>query len=291
MELRHLRYFVAVAEEMNIHRAAKRLNIYQPPLSLSIKQLEEEIGAALFLREGRGIQITKAGEIFLKRAYQILESAQKASLEASHIEKGVAGTLRIGFVSSTVTGILQKFVSLQKQHYPNVELDLRQSTNSAIPQQLMARDIDIGILRLPEHLPDGVSMKEITKESWCVALYKNHPLISKKEIRIKDLKNEKLIFYPRSNTAAGYDDVMKLFHDKDVVPNIVQEATEQMTIAGLVASGMGLGIVPECMASIKIPNVTHRLLEGTKNRTGFACVFRKEKDILVNQFLNLSKLI
>lgn len=287
MELRHLKYFVAVAEEMNVHRAAARLNISQPPLSLTIKQLEEEIGAALFTREGRGIQITRAGEIFLVEARKILADTVQARQKARDSHDGVVGTLKIGFVSSSISGILQSSVSAYKKEYPDVVLDIVQSTNTNIPAQLMKRDIDIGILRLPESAPDTLEMKTVWKESWFAALPDKHILSKKSEIRIEDLADQRIIFYPRSNTPIGYDDVMSLFTDKGIHPHIYQEATEQMTIAGLVASGMGIGIVPECMANIKIPGVRHRPIAHTKNRTGFAFVFRKENDLLVKNFCSL----
>lgn len=287
MELRHLRYFVAVAEEMNIHRAAARLNISQPPLSLSIQQLEAEIGVPLFTREGRGIQITRAGENYLVRARQILADSKKAGEEARQLHQGIAGTLKIGFVSSAITGILQKSVSAYKKRYPNVSLQINQSVSSRMGDELLNKEIDVAILRIPEDVAPGLKLIRQTSESWFVALPKDHPLTAKKEIRVKDLQKEKLIFYPRSNTAPGYDDVMNIFREKNVTPDFVQEATEQMTIAGLVGAGMGLGIVPECMASVKIANVVHRPLEGTKNRTGFAFVVRDEDDALVRQFLEM----
>jgi DNA-binding transcriptional LysR family regulator len=125
MELRHLRYFVAVAEEMNIHRAAERLNISQPPLSLSIQQLEQEVGAELFTRKGRGIQITRAGEVFLERARFILAQSKEAAKEACAIGQGQRGTLKVGFISSAVTGILQETISPFQKKYPDIRLDIR----------------------------------------------------------------------------------------------------------------------------------------------------------------------
>ncbi len=289
MELRHLRYFVAVAEEMNIHRAAKRLNISQPPLSLSIQQLEKEIGAALFTREGRGIQITRAGEAYLVRARKILFDAKEAADEARQTELGLIGTLSIGFVSSSISGILQNTVAAHKKKYPNVALNMKQSVNSRMHRQIQSGDIDLGIVRLPEDIPSHIAIEEIKRESWLVALPKGHRLIAKAAISIKDLDGEPLIFYPRHNSPAGYVDVMELFKANGIEPYIVQEAMEQMTIAGLVASGMGVGIVPECMAQIKIPNVVHRPLKNTKNRTGFAFIHRGEDDVLVKNFIKEAK--
>jgi DNA-binding transcriptional LysR family regulator len=287
MDLRHLRYFVAVAEEMNMHRAAVRLHISQPPLSLTIKQLEDEIGAALFTREGRGIQITRAGMIYLEHARRILADTDAAGEQARLSHQGITGTLRIGFVSSSISGILQKSVAAYKKKYPGVLLDIRQSNNSIIPGQLEQGQIDVGILRLPEPLPSTLEMKDVWRESWCVALPEKHVLCGQKSVSIKNLDGERLIFYPRWNTPAGYDDVIEMFREHQVSPDIYQEATEQMTIAGLVASGMGIGIVPECMSLIKIPGVTHRLIRNTKGRTGFAFVCRREKDILVENFFKV----
>lgn len=288
MELRHLRYFTIVAEEMNMHRAAERLHISQPPLSLTIKQIEEEIGVELFTREGRGIQITRAGQIYLDHARKILADTQAAADQARQSHLGIVGRLKIGFVSSTVSGVLQTTVAAFKKKYPGIILEMRQSTNSAIPQQLQDRDIDIGILRLPEHLPSILTVTEISRESWCIAIPEKHALAAQQSVSIKDLSGAPLIFYPRWNSPGGYDDVMAMLRDGGIEPQIYQEATEQMTIAGLVAAGMGVGIVPECMAKIKVPGVTHRSIKKTKGKTGFAFVTRPEKDLLVENFLMIA---
>jgi len=287
MELRHLRYFIAVAEEMNVHRAAERLHISQPPLSMAIKQLETELGVNLFTREGRGIQITRAGQIYLQHARKILADSEIASEHVRQSHLGLTGRLRIGFASSTITGILQVSVAKFKKAYPDVLLDIQQVTNAIIPQRLIDKEIDIGILRVPEYVPEMLRVKEITKESWCVALPVNHPLVEHSIVSINNLADVQLIFYPRWNSPGSYDDVMNMFREKNVVPCIYQEAAEQMTIAGLVASGLGVGIVPECMTKISIPGVTHRIIKGTKGRSGFAVVTRPDDDILVQNYLKL----
>ena len=289
MELRHLRYFVAVAEEMNVHRAAQRLNISQPPLSLTIKQLEEEIGAELFTREGRGIQITRAGKIYLTHARKILADTDDAAEQARQSHQGITGTLRIGFISSSITGVLQRTVAAYKKKYPGVLLDMQQSNNSAIPLLLEDGRIDVGIMRIPESLSEKFRVQEIERECWCVALPERHRLEAQDQVSIKELDGERLIFYPRWNSPLGYDDVINMFKEKGVTPYIYQEATEQMTIAGLVASGMGIGIVPECMSRIKIPGVSHRKIRNTKNRTGFAFVSSRERDTLAENFLRMGR--
>ncbi len=125
---------------------------------------------------------------------------------------------------------------------------------------------------------------ETARESWCAALPEGHGLAKQDAVSLKELAAERLIFYARWNSPAGYDDVIEMFKEKNVTPLIYQEATEQMTIAGLVASGMGIGIVPECMSRIKIPGVVHRKIKNTKNRTGFIFLSRKEKDVFVENF-------
>lgn len=285
MELRHLRYFIAVAEEMNIHKAAKRLNISQPPLSLTIKNLEQEIGTDLFKREGRGITITRAGKQFLEQAKNIVYEVETAKQDAHLIGVGKKGILKIGFISSAVTGILQDIISNFRQEQPDIHLTMSQSVNNLLSKKVLSSEYDIGLLRLPEHFPEGLIIHEMKKESWSIACHKTHSLSKKKIITFKDLEKEDLIFYPRHNSSAGYDDMMQLFKHHGVIPNIIQEATEQMTIAGLVTSGIGIGIVPTCMSKIPMKNLVHKPLKDTKNRTGFAIIHRHEPDEIVNCFI------
>jgi DNA-binding transcriptional LysR family regulator len=154
-------------------------------------------------------------------------------------------------------------------------------------EQVLNGEIDVGLLRVPEYFPKNIYVQELSKESWFVAVHKNHSLARMAQINIKNIAKENLIFYPRYNNPAGYDDVMEMFRANGVKLNIYQEAPEQMTIAGLVAAGMGVAIVPECMARIKVNGVVHRPLQEGRGRTGFAIICRKENDILVKQFLSI----
>ena len=291
MELRHLRYFVAVAEEMNVHKAAKRLNISQPPLTVTIQQLEQELDLQLFTREGRALKITKAGEHYHHEAIKILDAVKHANEETKNISLGRSGLIRVEFISSAITGILQNIVSKHRASYPDVEIQMEQSVMNRIVDSILRNDCDIGIVRHPMYYPPEIQEHIITKEAWAAAIHKDHPLAKKEKVTAKELEAYPLVFYPRWNGEASYDDVMQFFKDKNVTPNIVQEAPEQMTIAGLVASGIGIGIVPACMGAIKVKNVVHRPIVGTANKTGFAIITRKESDILTNQFLALSRRI
>jgi DNA-binding transcriptional LysR family regulator len=285
MELRHLRYFTAVAEEMNFHRAADILNISQPPLSLTIKQLEEEIGTQLFKRIGRTIRLTRAGKAFLEYARSALQDAETAKENAFLLGTGKKGILKIGFISSAVTGILQNIVLQSRRKNPDIKLDISQSINGRLGNQVLSGEYDIALMRYPEYLPDNIAIRHLTKENWCAAVRPDHPLAGLRAATIKKLAEEEIIFYPRYNNPGGYDDVMTLFSVKNLTPNIVQEAPEQMTIAGLVASGLGVGIVPACMANIKLKGLEHVPIEGTKDRTGFMIIHRNDNDLLIDEFI------
>ncbi len=287
MELRHLRYFIAVAEEMNIHRAAERLNISQPPLSVTIKQLEQEIGTLLFTREGRSIQITSAGTNFLEHAKKIIEHSKFAMSETKEIGEGRKGTLKIGFVSSAVTGIFQNSVYAFRRQNKDVSIITKQLINNLLSQNLINKTIDIGIGRYPEEFPSDIAVYKATRESWIVAMGSQHPFTKKKKVYIEDFKQHCLHFYPRWNSPTGYDDIATLFKSHGVPFEPVIDATEQTAIAGLVASGRGLAVVPACMSKIKFPGVVHRPLVGAEDRSGFVFLTRKESDILVDKFLDI----
>ena len=289
MELRHLRYFVAVAQEMNIHRAAERLNISQPPLSVTIQQLEAELGVALFNREGRGIQITRAGSNFLSKARDILANVEDACHHVQEIESGIVGTLRVGFISSAVTGLLQNVVMAHRKAHPKVTLELEQSVGSRIEQQVRDKKIDIGFVRYPVSIASDLNVLKVSTESWYAALPQDHALSKKKQLSIEDLHEQAMIFYPRWNAPEGYDDLIRRLDEANVKPNIILETSQQMTIAGLVGSGMAMALVPQCMFNIKVPNVIHRPVLGMEECTGFCIVTRKEDDKLVAQMLDIIK--
>jgi DNA-binding transcriptional LysR family regulator len=145
--------------------------------------------------------------------------------------------------------------------------------------------IDIGFVRTPVRLAEGMDIKYVLKESYYVALPLGHPLSKAKQLMPKDLQSEKLIIYPRNTASGSFDDILLLFRNQNITPEIIQEAPEQLTIAGLVATGMGYSIVPECMTKIRVPGVVHVKLKGGTNRTGIAIVTRKPAGAIVSSFL------
>lgn len=285
MELRHLRYFVTVAEEMNVHSAAKRLHISQPPLSLSIKQLEEEIGTLLFERKGRSIYITRAGKNFLNEAKKILKDVDTAKNTTKLIGSGKKGVLKIGFISSSITGVLQDIVKASRKSNPEIILELEQAVAGPLETRILSGQYDIGIDRYPIKNLEGLTSQRLTKEGWSAVFPIKHPFAKLKSVSINQLAKENLVFYPYYNSPLGHSSIMGLFDKKGLTPHIVQEAPEQMTIAALVASGIGVGIVPACMANIEMAGISHRHIQGTTDMTGFSLLRRDEEDRLVQNFI------
>ena len=285
MELRHLRYFVAVAEEMNFHRAAERLFISKPPLSLQIKQLEEEIGTKLFIREKKRIQLTNAGDLFLQRARDILRRADNAVLEAKGMAGGVTGKLTIDYVSSAIMGYLQNAVKKYRAQYPDVHIDLKQSYNAKILDDLLHERIDLGINRLPMDIPPTVQMHGLIEEPYCFALPENHPLAHKDKLCISNLKDDGLIIFPRYVAPAHYDAIINLYTVRGITPKIAIEVIDQDTIAALVASGLGIAIVPACMRTVSVPGVIHVDAKNMQRKSRMATLSTLNPSVQAQNFI------
>lgn len=259
IELRHLRYFIAVAEELHFGRAADRLHISQPPLSQQIQSLEEQINAKLLERNNRNVSLTPAGVMFLKEAYQILSQVEAAATKAARMERGELGELSIGFTSTTpfmnrVTMSLRQY----RESYPEVAIHMHQmNTKQQIPPLLTGR-IDIGIMR-NTILPSQLDYQLLFKESFMVAVYEGHPLLKyeKTGVDIRLLADYPLVFFEREVGTALYDEIMNLLTSAGVTPKISQEAGEAMTILGLVSAGMGISIITESFTRMKIDGIKY----------------------------------
>lgn len=259
IELRHLRYFIAVAEELHFGRAAERLHISQPPLSQQIQSLEEKVHAKLLERNNRNVALTPAGTMFLKEAYQILSQVDAASTKAARMEKGELGELSIGFTSTTpfmhrVTMSLRQY----RETYPEVSIHMHQMNTKQQIAPLVTGRIDMGIMRNTV-LPEQLDYQLLFKEPFMVAVYEGHPLLEyeKQGIDIQQLANYPLIFFEREVGTALYDEINRLLTSAGIVPKISQEAGEAMTILGLVSAGMGISIITESFTRMKVDGVRY----------------------------------
>lgn len=243
MELRHLRYFVAVAEELHFGRAADRLHMAQPPLSQQIRQLEAEIGAPLFTRTSRRVQLTPAGTAFLKEARGILTDVEQAVTTARRAGRGEIGWFGVGFVASAIYEILPRIVCQFRKEYPDVELVLTEMPSMEQHRALREKRIHVGFSRLPKPEP-GIVFEPVSSETLMVALPADHKLADRNALRLQELVAQMLILYPSETDSsfAGY--VLRLCQEANFTPRIVQRTGEIQTAVGLVDAGVGIAIVP-----------------------------------------------
>ena len=265
MELRHLRYFVAVAEELHFGRAAKRLCITQQPLSRQIKDLEEELGVELFYRTKRTVRLTEVGEIFLAESRKTLQQADRAVLLVKQASQGKIGQITVGFTGSALNIVLPTAVRQFKQLYPQVDLTLKRMQTS---EQLLALNngqIDLGLLHPPIN-EDGLTVETVYREQLVVALPDNHPLAKDrlKPVSLRQLANESFILFPRHVGSVLYDRIINLCQQAGFSPSIIQEAIPQQTILGLVAAGIGISLIHSSVRTLGRHGVVFRdLIETT----------------------------
>lgn len=259
MELRHLRYFVAVAEELNFTRAAERLYISQPPLSTQIRGLEEELGVQLLERDKRRVYLTQAGRHFLDRARTILASVQTAKEEIRSAASGEIGKLSIGFTaSSMLTAALPAAIRKFRTTYPSVSLKFFEMTSVHQLDAIHQRSLDFGVLRKPNvGVPTGVTIEEWYSTPLVAAMPEKHVLTQGKGIYVKELKDVPLIVYPRDSGIGLYWKVLDLCSRSGFRPIVMQEARDASTMIGLVSSGLGVAIVPYDSQCIQLPGVLY----------------------------------
>jgi LysR family transcriptional regulator, benzoate and cis,cis-muconate-responsive activator of ben and cat genes len=260
MELRHLRYFVAVAEERNFTRAAERLHMAQPPLSRSIQQLEETLEVQLFQRDSRPLKLTETGKFFYAHAVQLL--AQTAELESMTRRVGnIERSLSIGFVGSTLYGMLPKIIRRFRDENPTVELSLHEMSTMDQIRALKDGQIDVGFGRI--RLEDANIRRVILREEkMIVALPEGHPLsLLKPILALSDLINETLIIFPKAPRPSYADQVLSAFQDRALKPRRIYEVRELQIALGLVAAGEGISVVPSSVYGLKRDDVSYKELD------------------------------
>lgn len=262
MELRHLRYFIAVAEELHFGRAAQALGISQPPLSQQIQVLEQEVGARLFERTNRRVELSEAGRLFLDEARQVLAQVDKAADVARRAQRGELGELKIGFTSSApFNSSIPQAIFAFRQRFPEVRLKLREMSSTQVAEALLDESIQVGIMR-PLPLPDSLSVVELLREPLVAVLGSKHPLVAGSEagLQLATLANEPFVFFPRSYGSGLYAQLLTLARDVGFTPHFAQEAGEAMTIIGLVAAGLGVSVLPASYQRMRIDGVVYRPL-------------------------------
>jgi DNA-binding transcriptional LysR family regulator len=263
VELRHLRYFVAVAEELHFGRAAQRLHLSQPPLSQQIRRLEDVVGYALFARTSRSVKLTGAGEAYLERARRTLRNVQRDIEEIRRIGQGEVGSLHIGFVSSAMLTTLPEIFRAYREAYPLVRLHLHESFTSRVAEGLENGTLDAGILRDGD-ATETLNVTTLFSEPYVAVLPVRHPCAQQKSISPGVLRNEPFVYYPRSAGGRAFEKPLALFEEHGFRPQIVQEASHWLTILRLVGAGLGISVAPACVQRIAAPEVVCIPLRGAK---------------------------
>lgn len=287
MDLRQLRYFVAVAEELHFGHAAHRLRIAQPALSRQIQALEKDLLVQLLFRNRRRVQITPAGQVFLDRARLILARTDEAILAAQRAGGGVSGTLNLGFVGSAtydvLPGVLREFL----QDAPHVDLTLSEMTVYAQIEALTEKRIDIGLLRLPAKT-EGLVFRTIAREPLYVALPSSHRLAQLTAVPLSALSEEAFVLYPDHPRPSWTEYIIGLCQQAGFRPVVVQRTVEIQTTLSLVAAGIGVSIVPKCIGNLQRKDVVFRRLAGVRARTELLAAYREhDPSPVVQTFLKV----
>lgn len=292
MELRHLRYFVAVAEELSFTRAADRLHIGQPPLSQQVQALEEEIGAVLFDRSRRTIRLTEAGRIFLEDAYRVLALAASAAETARRVEKGEIGQLKIGFIKSTAfTPIFPKIINTYRTRFPNVKLVMQEMSTMRQLAALEDYSLDLAFIRpINTDIPPQLAMTPLQNHRLSVLMPDNHRLADIGHLSIDDLRNEDFVMFPRDEGTTLNLEIYRLCAEAGFTPKVTMEAREVATITGLVAARCGISILPDLFQSLGIRGVLFRPFDTPSVITQLALASRaSESGTIPRAFFDIAK--
>jgi DNA-binding transcriptional LysR family regulator len=277
MELRHLRYFVAVAEEQHYGRAAQRLRLAQPSLSRQIRDLEQEIGFELFDRLPRGVRLSAAGKAYLEDVRSILGKVSAATDRAGRVARGLAGTLRVGFPeSASWHGIVPDSFRRFRHEQPDAELQLSPMSSLEQVQALRAGSLDAGfVFSFPRSDPD-LDQVVVATQHLVLAAPRRHPLTTNSRLRLRDLTDADFIWFPRRQSPVYYDRLMQACARGGLSPRIVQEAVDQATILSLVVCGLGVAFVSEATRWRCPRDVVLRLVVDLSLAIDFSLVWRND---------------
>ena len=291
IELRHLRYFVAVAEELHFGRAAARLHLAQPPLSQQIRKLEEHLGCPLFSRTSRSVALTSAGEALLERARRTLRIVQRDIEETRSVGRGDVGSLHVGFVGSGMLTTLPAIFRAYRQAHPRIQLHLHESFTAHVVEGLESGTLDAGILRDGDPV-EGLRVETIYSEPFVAVLPATHPHARRRSLPLALLRDEPFIYYPRRAGARAFEKPLLLCEAHGFRPHIVQEAHHWLTILNLIGAGLGVSISPACVRRIASPEVVCLPLRGETAVSHIELAWLEgDTRPLVNRFAAIAKQI
>lgn len=291
MELRHLRYFVAAAEELHFRRAAERLGIAQPALSQQIQQLEHEIDALLLHRLTRGVELTDAGRSLLDDARAILEQVERAKAKAQRVARGNQGMIRIGFTgSASFNPIVPAVIQDYRGRFPGIAVSLIESATSQLIAGLHDGHVDAAFVRSTHGEIDGLVVFPIVEEEMLIALPSGHALAASRSLSLASLAGEIFILFPRANSPVLYDEIISACERAGFSPSGVQQAPEVASTVNLIAAGQGVSIVPASMQRINPQGVAYRPIQGDGPRAPLGLAHRRnEPSATVRNLVELAR--
>ncbi len=279
MELRHLRYFVAVAEELNFTRAAMKLGINQPPLSAQIRQLEKELGTSLFRRLPRGVELTDTGKLLLEQARIILKQVEDAAVGVRRRARGETGRIIIGSSGSYFHPLIMRIIHECKRRYPQVVIaaGVEITNTSLLIAWLRTGRIDLCLLPLPIDDTEGLAVEPLVDEDCVVVLPRGHALGNSASIALAKLANEKFVVFCRDFNPATYDSIFAACARAGFSPKVEQEAPQIVSVLPMVAAGFGISIVPRSFSEIRFAGVSYIDIEGDTPRFAIALAWRRDE--------------
>jgi DNA-binding transcriptional LysR family regulator len=287
MELRHIRYFLAVAEERHFTRAAAKVGIGQPPLSQQIKDLEAEIGARLFRRVAHGAELTAAGEAFLKAVKEMPMLAERATKAARRAARGETGSLRVGLTASAAfCAVVPSAIRAFRHAYADVDLTLEEAATTRLVAGLQDGSLDTVFLRPSAPGSEAFQLRLLSEEPMMVALPVGHPAAAQEKVNLAILKNDPFVLFPRTNSPTLHDTIIGACRQAGFEPVSGQLAPQIASVVNLVAAGLGVSVVPASMSQLRITGVVYRKIAGQAPTARLALAFRRgETSAMVHNFV------
>lgn len=291
MELRHLRYFAAVADKGHLTRAAKRLGIGQPPLSLQIQQLEREVGTPLFKRLPRGMVLTDAGRAFADDTRRILRDVEHASDRARRVASGERGRIRVGMINSApFHPLIPRVIREFRRRYPDVAFSLEERTTPGLVAAVRSDAVDVAFVRPIHGSSEGLEVETVLDEDLVVALPAGHALARRRRLALLSLSIEPFVLFSRAVGAGLHDEIVAACRVAGVSPRVVQEASQVTSIINLVAAGLGVSIVPASMQNMHTDGLTFRPIASPVPKARLSLLWR-QVDRGAPQLVRLRELI
>jgi len=272
MEIRQIRYFVAVAEEENFSAASRRLHVSQPPITRQIQQLEAEMGVQLFDRHQKGVSLTPAGEAFLDEARQILTRLQVATERSRAAALGEIGSIEVGYFGSPIYSVIPDIVRKFRESHHNISVSLNPVNKRDQIEFIKDGSLHMGFGRYYPHV-EGIEVETVCYEQVMLAISASHSLAGKKTVSLSQLREERMIVFPKANRPSFADEVIRILRNSGFEPHVEHEAADLSTALALTASGLGICPVPDSIQQLAWPNIRFARMRGIKAQSPVNCIY------------------